>query len=181
MEKIGGNNGDRDCKQLYWNVNSNLSNLCLYVDLFLSASLFIFDKQSRNSHTGVRLLFSVLIMNTRVHPVNSASVFYSEILYFGCWIFILHLQRATLGFLHTHTYTHTSPLSASTPSHLLRLPLPPPPPLQRSRAAQPRTTRRRRWRTSCATCTAPWPVMPFGSTRAKSSCRTPRWPSSAAS
>lgn len=53
-------------------------------------------------------------------------------------------------------------------------------PLQRSRAAQQRMTRQQQWRIFCATCTVPWPVMPFGSMRVRTSCRMPRWLSSAA-
>lgn len=53
-------------------------------------------------------------------------------------------------------------------------------PLQRSRGARQRTTKRQQWRIFCGTCTVPWPLMPFGSTLVRSSCRMPRWPSSAA-
>lgn len=53
--------------------------------------------------------------------------------------------------------------------------------LQRFRAARQPTIRLQRWRISCGTCTEPWPTMPSGSTPAKSSSRTPRWPSNAAS
>lgn len=41
-------------------------------------------------------------------------------------------------------------------------------------------TRLQQWRIFCATCTVPWPVMPFGSMQARTSCRMPRWLSSAA-
>lgn len=52
-------------------------------------------------------------------------------------------------------------------------------PLQRSRVAQQPMTRQQQWRIFCATCTVPWPVMPFGSMQARTSCRMPRWLSSA--
>lgn len=53
--------------------------------------------------------------------------------------------------------------------------------LQHFSAAQQLTIRQQPWRISCVTCMEPWPMMPSGSTPVKSSSRTPRWPSNAAS